>query len=167
MQCCCFLFDFGLPCSVLSPNLLSFVSNFADCCSLSQSPLTITWSNLLFVVDSWFLPCRCNPPLLRNLSCIQLTGYCPVRIDSMCARILSFQYLPASCHDPRRGVGQAAVLHIVPRPHLHANAMTDDTFFRQGCQDCMHEAMVSGMTSSSLLLPTSTNFSCCAEWMHR
>jgi hypothetical protein len=29
-------------------------------CSLCESPLTVTWIDLLFVVVSRFLPCRCN-----------------------------------------------------------------------------------------------------------
>jgi hypothetical protein len=32
----------------------------ADFCSLCESPLTVTWIDLLFVVVSRFLPCRCN-----------------------------------------------------------------------------------------------------------
>jgi hypothetical protein len=58
--CCYVLLDCRLPCSVLSLTLLSFVANSADFCSLCQSPMIVTWINLLFVVDSKILPCRCN-----------------------------------------------------------------------------------------------------------
>jgi hypothetical protein len=50
------------PCSVLSPALISFVAHIADYCSLRESLLTVAWINLLFLVDSRFLPCRCNTP---------------------------------------------------------------------------------------------------------
>jgi hypothetical protein len=55
------LLDSRPPCSVVSPALLSFVVLvLADYCSLCESPLTITRTDLLYVVVSRFLPCRCN-----------------------------------------------------------------------------------------------------------
>jgi hypothetical protein len=59
-DCCWVLLDCRLPCSVLAPAALSLVANIADCCSLCQSPLTVGWITLLFMVDSRILPCRCN-----------------------------------------------------------------------------------------------------------
>jgi hypothetical protein len=59
--CCRVLLDCQPPCSVLSTVLLSFVVRMlADYCSLCESPLTVTWIDLLFVDVSRFLPCRCN-----------------------------------------------------------------------------------------------------------
>jgi hypothetical protein len=62
---------------LLTLALLRFVVRMlADFCSLCESPLTVTWIDLLFVVLSRFLPCRCNSFLPLEIVLLKILDSC-------------------------------------------------------------------------------------------